>query len=117
MKDFYVNCLLPKNSKFKGKVLQQDEELSPLAENFVIEKTLHKIDPRLPDHIRNTCGHLFTEERPTLACNKTILFAQIETMLAELEGNPTNIAVGQIRAPRMMYRPRNQSFPPPFCPQ
>ena len=116
MKDFYVNSLLGKNSLFKGKALNKDEELSPLAENFIIEKCLFKIDPRLPEHIKNTKGHLFTEERPTLACNQRILFAQIDTMLAELDGKDTGITVGQIRTSqsfrpqRYASRPQNQRF-------
>ena len=106
MKDFYVNCLLPKGSYFKGKKLNRDEELTPLAENFIIEKCLAKIDIRLPEHIRNTRGHLFNEERPTLACNQNILLAQIDTMMAEIEGKEQNISVGQVRAPRSQFRPR-----------
>ena len=100
MTDFYINSQLPKGKIFKGKELTKDEELSPLAENFIIEKCLSKIDPRLPDHVKNTRGHLFTEQRPTLACNKKLLFDQIDTMLSELDGNGRysgNISVGQVR--------------------
>ena len=51
---------------YKGKELTADEVLSPLAENFIVEKCLFKIDERLPNHVKNTRGHLFTEARPTL---------------------------------------------------
>ena len=125
-KDFYTNSLLTKTSTFKGKPFPRDEELSPLAENFIVEKCLLKIDPRLPDHIKNTRGHLFTEERPTLACNQKILLSQIDTMLAELDGKDTpNISVGQIRSNRGQF-PTASRFPyrgqpqfrgrPPFRP-
>lgn len=49
MRDFHVNSLLAKNTTFKGKKIPRDEQLSPLAENFIIKKTLAKIDPRLPE--------------------------------------------------------------------
>ena len=100
MKDFYVNSLLAKGKMFKGKELRNDEVLTPLAENFIIEKCLFKIDERLPNHVKNTRGHLFNEHRPTLACNQKILFTQIDTMLAELDGKEAgagNMSVGQIR--------------------
>ena len=109
-KDFYVNCLLRKNSTFKGKALTKDEELGPLAENFIIEKCLSKIDPRLPEHVKNTRGHLFTEQRPTLACNQKIIFSQIDSMIAELDGkDSTNISVSQVRA-QNQFMPRGR-FP------
>ena len=85
---------------FKEKVLTADEVSTPLAENFIIEKCLFKIDERLPNHIKNTRGHLFTEARPTLACNQRILFSQIDTMLAELDSKDAGVnqmTVGQIR--------------------
>ena len=111
LKDFYVNSLLSRGSTFKGKTLNKDEELSPMAENFIIEKCLSKIDHRLPDHIKHTRGHLFTEERPTLACNQKILFSQIDTMLAELEGKETTgLSVGQVRAGRYQPRPPRPTY-------
>lgn len=100
-KDFYVNLLLMRGKMYKGKELTADEVLSPLAENFIVEKCLFKIDERLPNHVKNTRGHLFTEARPTLACNQRILFSQIDTMLAELdnkESGPSQMSVGQIRS-------------------
>ena len=98
-KDFYINSLLKKGSMYKGKVLAKDEELTPLAENFIVEKCLQKIDHRLLEHIKNTRGHLFSEERPTLACNQKILFSQIDSMLTELEGNNiAEISVNNVRS-------------------
>ena len=54
MKDFYVNSLLSNGSLYKVKQLSKDEELSPLAENFIIKKCHQKIDSRLADHIKNS---------------------------------------------------------------
>ena len=124
-RDFYTNSLLTKNSTYKGKPYPKEEELSPLAENFIVEKCFQKIDPRLPDHIKNTRGHLFTDERPTLACNQKILLSQVDAMLAELDGKePSNINVGQVRqpgrrpgpglVPRFPYRPQPFRGQPPF---
>ena len=98
-KDFYINSLLSKGTLFKGKPLAKNEELTPLAENFIVEKCLQKIDGRLLDHIKNTRGHLFTDERPTLACNQKILFGQIDSMLSELDANSAvDISINNVRS-------------------
>ena len=114
-KDFYINSLLKKGTMFKGKALAKNEELTPLAENFIVEKCLQKIDPRLLDHIKNTRGHLFSEERPTLACNQKILFSQIDSMLVELESNNlADISINNVRSNfhNNSYRSqRGRSFP------
>ena len=121
-KDFYLNSLLTKGTQFKGKALARNEELTPLAENFIVEKCLQKIDHRLIDHIKNTRGHLFTDERPTLACNQKILFSQIDSMLAEIEGSGSgDININNVRAlyPQNQFRgSRGRAFTrgvrPPF---
>ena len=77
VKDQYYSSLLPANSKCMGKTLQSKEVISPLAMNFLVREWLTKIDPRLPEHVRTSRGHLFTTERPTLACNQEILCDQI----------------------------------------
>ena len=110
MKDFYINALLPSGKIYKGKATVKDEELSPLAENFIIEKCLAKIHPGLPDHIKNSRGYLFTEERPTLSCNQNIIFDQIGNMLGELEGKESgSFSVGQVR--NFRNSPRPSGFP------
>ena len=56
-------------------------------------------EKRLPGHISKTRGHLFTDERPTLACNQRILCDQIDTMLAEINGvsnAASNVNIGSI---------------------
>ena len=120
MKDFYVNSLLTKGKMFKGKELTSDEVLSPLAENFIIEKCLFKIDERLPNHVKNTRGHLFTEARPTLACNQRILFSQIDTMLSELDGKDfgaSQMSVGQIRNNIPSYQNQRNAYTPQQSPR
>ena len=89
LRDHYISSMPESGTKFKGKNLQNKGKLSPLCELFIVEKWLEKIDPRLPAHIAKTRGYLFTDERPTLACNQRILADQIETMLTELESNAT----------------------------
>ena len=96
IKDHYYSSLLPSNSRCMGKVSTSKEVISPLAMNFLVREWLLKIDKRLPMHVKNTRGHLFTEERPTLACNQTILCDQMEAMLQELDSKDVsnnNIAV------------------------
>ena len=99
IKDFYLACLLDRDSRFKGRVRAQPEVLSPLAETFLIEKWLMKIDPRLLDHIRKTRGYFFTTDKPTLACNREILSEQLDVLLAELNNSDTTVnkvVVGQV---------------------
>ena len=86
LKDFVCNGLLSADAKFEGKDYGREETLTPVAKNFITKEWLTKIDPRLPKHIRDTRGHLFTKEKPTLACNQKILCDQMETLLAELDG-------------------------------
>ena len=71
---------------YKGKALDKDETISLLAENMLVEKWLHAIDPRLRSHILQTKGSLFTNERPTLADNQLLLSDRMATILQELDG-------------------------------
>ena len=132
--DQYYSSLLPVGSKYMGKILQAKETISPLAMNFLVREWLLKIDPRLPEHVRTSRGHLFTTERPTLACNQQILCDQIEVMLQELDGKESpssnNVSVSYIpsgrgragfsrgRPPRPNFSrsrgtPSNQRYPGP----
>ena len=86
IKDFICAGLLKNGDRFENKVLAANETLSPVAKNFITKEWLLKIDPRLPKHIQNTRGHLFTEDKPTLSCNQKTIADQIPTMLAELDG-------------------------------
>ena len=89
LRDHYISSMPEYGTKFKGKDLTTKGKLSPLCELFIVEKWLAKIDPRLPAHVSKTRGYLFTDERPTLACNQRVLADQIETMLTELENSNT----------------------------
>ena len=85
LRDYYINSLAEKDTMFKGKKLATKEKMSPLAELFIVERWLAKIDPRLPAHVHKTRGHLFSESKPTIACNQRALCDQIDHMLAELD--------------------------------
>ena len=84
VKDFICAGLLQTGDRFENKPLTANEKLSPVAKNFITKEWLMKIDPRLPKHIRETRGHLFTADKPTLACNQKTICDQISTMIAEL---------------------------------
>ena len=86
VKDFVCASLLNEGDRFEGRALPRKEILSPVAKNFITKEWLLKIDPRLPKHIRDTRGHLFTDDKPTLSCNQRVICDQIPTMLAELDG-------------------------------
>ena len=108
VKDFCMASLLPLGATFKTKTLAEAENLSPLAENFIMKEFLFKVHPKLPEHIKNTKGHLFTADRPTLACNKAILIDLIDTMLAEIDGidmNAGRVSVSQVGQPKPPYQP------------
>ena len=117
LKAFYMNAMLPANSICKGKVLVAPETLSPLAESLLVKDWLVKIDPRLPNHIRKTRGHLFTPAKPTLACNQKGISDQIPQMLAELSRDQesaqiTRLAMSQFQQkpkPQFQIKARNQS--------
>ena len=96
VKDFCMESLLPTGSRFKSRTLTEPEKLSPLAENFIMKEFLVKVHPRLPEHIRTTKSHLFTADRPTLACNKSILIDLMDSMLSEIE-NMENMATATVR--------------------
>ena len=96
VKDFCMESLLPAGARFKSRILADPEKLSPLAENFIMKEFLLKVHPRLPEHIQTTKSHLFTAERPTLACNKSILIDLMDSMLNEIE-NMDNIATATVR--------------------
>ena len=83
-KDFVCASLIKKDDIFEGKPLTSNEVLAPTTKNFIMKEFLTKVDHRLPKHVREARGHLFTTERPTLACNSKILCDQIPTMLKEL---------------------------------
>lgn len=108
VKDFCMESLLATGSHFKGRILTEPERLSPLAESFIMKEFLYKVHPKLPDHIRNTKGHLFTQERPTLACNKALLLDLMDSMLSEIE-NIDSMAAASVRINQV-----TQSRMPPF---
>ena len=109
LKDFYMSALLPAGTTWKGKVLQNAETLSPLAESLIIEKWLSKIHPNLPAHVKKTRGHLFTDRNPTLGCNQNEICKQIDIMLNEMEKESGSANVGRFGAFR-----GPSSFRPPY---
>ena len=120
VKDFCMESLLATGSNFKGRALTEPERLSPLAESFIMKEFLYKVHPKLPDHIRNTKGHLFTHERPTLACNKALILDLMDSMLSEIENMDTiataSLRVNQVTQGRMLpsrgrgYRSTQNNF-------
>ena len=122
VKDFVIASMIKEGAMFEGKKMTANEVLTPTVKNFIVREFLFKTEPRLPKHVKETRGHLFTEERPTLACNQKILCDQIPTMLAELDSKADhisqgNVAVGFVPTPRgrggsvMM---RGRGFPRPY---
>ena len=104
VKDFVCAGLLSDKDRFEGKEHAGKEKLSPATKNFICKEWLCKIDPRLPKHILDTRGHLFTADKPTLSCNQKLLCTQIPTLLAELDGKTDDggdpVTVGYVPAQR-----------------
>ena len=96
IKDFVCSGLLKTGSTFESKQVTANETLSPATKNFITREWLAKIDPRLPKHVNETRGHLFTAERPSLACNQKILCDQVPTMLQELDSKPDSLSQGNV---------------------
>ena len=115
LKDFFMSSLLPNGSTFKGRLTNGAETLSPLAENFIMKEFLEKVHPKLPEHVKNTKGYLFTEEKPTLACNKSKIMNLIDTMIQEIENleNITTgvITMGQVKSTYRGYTRGGRYFP------
>ena len=111
LRDYYINSLAEKDTMFKGKKLATKEKMSPLAELFIVERWLAKIDPRLPAHVHRTRGHLFSENKPTIACNQRALCDQIDHMLAELDqasiANVSHNATAQVN---VGYVPEKRAY-------
>ena len=127
IKDIVCAGLLEEGSKYEGRELTERELLTPTVKNFITKEWLVKSDTRLPKYVRETRGHLFTAERPTLHCNQQILADQMPTMIAELNaksevsqgninmtysgerGMYSNVSMGFVRSnqPRMMRPVRN----------
>ena len=61
IKEFYTSSLLNVGDILQSRVLDIKEVLSPLAHNFIVEKWLDSINPRLKLHIMNNRGCLITE--------------------------------------------------------
>jgi len=102
VKDFYSSAMLPAGSKFMGKVLDKKETLSPLAYMFIVEKWLTKIHPDLPDYVMKNESHLFTADRPSLACNQQLLCDKMDSMLQKIENkddvSTNNVTINNVRA-------------------
>ena len=110
LKAFYMNGLLPANSTCKGKALVDPEVLSPMAESLLVKDWLVKIDPRLPNHIRKTRGHLFTPLKPTLACNQKALCDQIPQMLSELNKDADSANIGRLPVGKSQFQQKPKPF-------
>ena len=111
VKDFVCASLIKKGTKFEGKVAAANEILCPSTKNFITKEWLSKIDKRLPKHVKDTRGHLFTTDRPSLACNQKILCDQIPTMLAELD-KTDNFSQGNVTVNYVPARGRGGGFTP-----
>ena len=101
-KDLYTSAMLPAGSKYIGKVLDKKETLSPLANMFLVKEWLTKIHPDLPDYVMKNESHLFTADRPTLACNQQLLCDKMESMLQKIDNkddmSSNNVTVNNVRA-------------------
>ena len=70
-------------SKFGGKDVAEDVKINELGELMLIEKTLEKIDSRLPAFVQANKGYLF-EDGKSLFCVKRLLWNQVDAMIADI---------------------------------
>ena len=70
-------------SKFDGKDVTQEVKINELCELMLIEKTLEKIDVRLPAYVQANKGYLFDDGK-SLFCVKRLLWNQVESMITDI---------------------------------
>ena len=104
----------------KFQALDKDEVLTPFGKNVIVEKWLDDTHPDLKDHIVQTRGSLFTEQRPNLSDNQKQLCDQMDTLLQEIDQKKSNPTVNRTGfAPirrQTQYQPAtrpNYGRPPP----
>ena len=105
LRSHYQQAAPRAGTNFNGNVLNVDATVNPLVELMLVEKTLERIDPRLPEHIVKTRGHLMEDGHQTLFCAKRLIFNQVETMLAEINMNENGAQINYTNAGK-----RNQKF-------
>ena len=102
-------------SKFDGKDVTNDVKINELCELMLVEKTLEKIDARLPAYVQATKGYLF-EEGKSLFCVKRLLWNQIDAMINDInkeeeESSARQVLVryGKAVEKKGFRRPKNSS--------
>ena len=70
-------------SKFDGKDVANDVKINELTELMLVEKTLEKVDARLPAYVQANKGYLFDEGK-SLFCVRRLLWNQIDAMIADI---------------------------------
>ena len=70
-------------AKFGGKDIEEDVKINELCELMLVEKTLEKIDHRLPSYVQANKGYLFDEGK-SLFCVKRLLWNQVDAMVADI---------------------------------
>ena len=94
-------------AKFDGKDVTADVKINELTELMLVEKTLEKIDPRLPAYVQANKGYLFDEGK-SLFCVKRLLWNQIDAMVADInkEEEETNARQVLVRFGKAFDRDR-----------
>ena len=86
-------------------VLEEDEELSPTLENFIVLTWLERIDPRLPDKTAATFGHQITGNT-SLRDLQPEICVRIPAMLQELdEASANRAAIGAAAQDASVFSP------------
>ena len=79
----YVLAAPKAGAKFDGKDITEDVKINELCELMLVEKTLEKIDHRLPSYVQANKGYLFDEGK-SLFCVKRLLWNQVDAMIADI---------------------------------
>ena len=86
-------------------VLEEDEELSPTLENFIVLTWLERIDPRLPDKTAAAFGHQITGNT-SLRDLQPEICVRIPAMLQELdEASANRAAIGAAAQDASVFSP------------
>ena len=96
----FINNLRKRNDKIEhkgpGKVMQEDETLSPSFEDAIILWSLEKIDARLPKKVRKEYEHRLDNSTYLIDLHATI-FQAIPSMLEDLDHSLGALAVKDVK--------------------
>ena len=89
----WLELLQPEGTLYHGSPLTSQERMGPLLESLIVIQWLEAIHPKLPGHVRDHYGYLFTKETPNFCDIQAKLCGYLETMLQDIDQPVTKVEV------------------------